>query len=104
DPGRSLRAPKGPGRLPRVIRSEEALDLLEAASTASSDAGDDADADPAAVAVVLRDLAVLEVLYGAGLRVAECCGLRRGDLEPDRGLVTVVGKGAKVRRVPVGEP
>ena len=104
DPGRSLRAPKGTARLPRVIRSEEAIDLLEAASTASSDAHADADAEPVAVAIVLRDLAVLEVLYGAGLRVAECCGLRIADCDLDRGLVTVVGKGSKLRRVPIGAP
>jgi integrase/recombinase XerC len=104
DPGRSLRAPKGTARLPRVIRSEEAIDLLEAASTASSDADADADAEPMTVAVVLRDLAVLEVLYGAGLRVAECCGLRITDCDLDRGLVTVVGKGSKLRRVPIGAP
>ena len=53
---------------------------------------------------MLRDLAVLEVLYGAGLRVAECCGLRIADCDLDRGLVTVVGKGSKVRRVPIGAP
>jgi integrase/recombinase XerC len=100
DPGRSLRAPKGAGRLPRVIRSEEAVDLLDAASAAVGE-GDD---DPVVVAVVLRDLAVLEVLYGAGLRVAECCGLRVADCDLDRGLVTVVGKGAKIRRVPIGAP
>ena len=54
--------------------------------------------------MVLRDLAVLEVLYGAGLRVAECCGLRIADCDLDRGLVTVLGKGSKVRRVPIGAP
>ncbi len=108
DPGVSLRAPKGGGRLPRVIRSDEAVDLLDAASDAAHATGlhaaDDAADDPVAVAVVLRDLAVLEVLYGAGLRVAECCGLRRADCDLERGLVTVLGKGSKVRRVPLGVP
>jgi integrase/recombinase XerC len=108
DPGVSLRAPKGGGRLPRVIRSEEAVDLLDAASDAAHAADDpgggEPDDDPVAVAVVLRDLAVLEVLYGAGLRVAECCGLRRADCDLERGLVTVLGKGSKVRRVPLGVP
>ena len=91
-----------------MIRSDEAVDLLDAASDAAastSDPGADEPADdPVAVAVVLRDLAVLEVLYGAGLRVAECCGLRRADCDLERGLVTVVGKGSKVRRVPLGVP
>ena len=104
DAGRSLRAPKGANRLPRVIRSDEANDLLDAAQ----DSRDEHDAshadDPVETAVVRRDLAVLEVLYGAGLRVAECCGLQRADCDLDRGLVTVVGKGSKVRRVPIGVP
>ncbi len=109
DVGRSLRAPKGANRLPRVIRSDEANDLLDAAQ-GSRDRRDAATAapggvdDPVATAVVLRDLAVLEVLYGAGLRVAECCGLRVADCDLARGLVTVLGKGSKVRRVPVGAP
>jgi integrase/recombinase XerC len=108
DPGVSLRAPKGGSRLPRVIRSEEAVDLLDAASDAADATGlhaaDHPADDPVVVAVVLRDLAVLEVLYGAGLRVAECCGLRRADCDLERGLVTVLGKGSKVRRVPLGVP
>jgi integrase/recombinase XerC len=125
DPGRGLRAPKGGSRLPRVIRADEAADLLdvvtlEAAALgggkATAHGGSDDDPEhPVATAVVLRDLAVLEVLYGAGLRVAECCGLRPDDVELGRrgrggdgglvtGLVTVVGKGSKIRRVPIGEP
>jgi site-specific recombinase XerD len=104
DPGRSLRAPKGGGRLPRVIRSEEATDLLDAASAAAGVVEGEPPDDPVVVAVVLRDLAVLEVLYGAGLRVAECCGMRIDDCDLDRGLVTVVGKGSKIRRVPIGVP
>jgi site-specific recombinase XerD len=101
DPGRSLRAPKGASRLPRVIRSDEANELLDAATVATAVT---ADLDAVELAVVLRDLAVLEVLYGAGLRVAECCGLQRDDCDLGRGLVTVVGKGSKVRRVPIGAP
>ena len=96
DPGASLRTPKGASRLPRVIRCEEAVDLLDDASDAPSTSTDDGDGDdPVAAAVVLRDLAVLEVLYGAGLRVAECCGLRIADCDLDRGLVTVLGKGVE---------
>jgi integrase/recombinase XerC len=48
--------------------------------------------------------AVVELLYGAGLRVSECCGLDVGDVDLRRSLVTVLGKGAKVRRLPLGEP
>jgi integrase/recombinase XerC len=104
DLGGLLRAPKGASRLPRVIRSEEANDLLdEVADAVDLVAAEEGD-DPVAVAVVLRDLAVLEVLYGAGLRVSECCGLTLVDCDLDRGLVTVLGKGSKVRRVPLGGP
>jgi len=101
DPGTGLRAPKGASRLPRVPHVDEANDLLDEAAGLA--AGNDRD-DDVTSAVVLRDLAVLEVLYGAGLRVSECCSLRRDDVDLRRGLVTVVGKGSKIRRVPLGEP
>src|SRR5262249_55304548 len=111
DLGALLRAPKGASRLPRVIRAEEANDLLDdaadaadAAELATEDVGDDPARAGVARAIVVRDLAVLEVLYGAGLRVSECCGLRIDDCDLDRGLVTVLGKGSKVRRVPIGAP
>jgi len=103
DPGRSLRSPKGDARLPRVPRRDEAAAMLDGASARTADlaAGDH---DAVDLAVARRDVAVLEVLYGAGVRVSECCGLRRSDCDVDRGYVTVLGKGAKVRRVPLGEP
>jgi len=99
DPGSSLRTPRGSSRLPRVVRADDAAAMLDHVAAAAP-----TEPDPVELAVVLRDLAVLELLYGAGLRVAECCALRRGDLDLHRRLVTVLGKGAKVRRVPVGEP
>ena len=99
DPGRALRAPKGEARLPRVPRAAEAVALLESGADPDDVADDDAEA-----AVAWRDLAVLEVLYGAGLRVSECCGLRLEDVDLERGLVTVLGKRARTRRVPLGEP
>jgi integrase/recombinase XerC len=101
DAGASLRAPKGASRLPRVPHIDDANAMLDAAALPPPT---DADVDPVTLAVLLRDLALLEVLYGAGLRVAECCGLRRGDCDLRKGLVTVLGKGSKVRRVPIGEP
>src|SRR5258708_6918656 len=52
----------------------------------------------------MRDLAIVELLYGAGLRVSECCGLEVPDVDIRRSTVTVLGKGAKVRRLPLGEP
>lgn len=92
DPTTALKAPGGTGRLPRVLTPEE-LDVL-----LSPPAGEE---NPA---VRCRDDAVIELLYGAGLRVAELCGLALGDLDAAAGLVTVTGKGSRQRRVPVGEP
>ncbi|MEX2267916.1 MAG: tyrosine-type recombinase/integrase [Acidimicrobiia bacterium] len=102
DPGRALRAPRGDARLPRVLRAEEAAALLDGAG-ARVDLPDTLD-DPLAAALARRDVAVLEVLYGAGLRVSECCGLKIEDCDLRAGLVTVLGKGGRVRRVPIGEP
>ncbi|MGH9032474.1 MAG: tyrosine-type recombinase/integrase [Acidimicrobiia bacterium] len=107
DLGRSLRAPKGAARLPRVPRRSEAAALLDDTHrqvAARSDAAVDHDDDPRAMALALRDVAVLEVLYGAGLRVSECCGLDREDCDLRRRALTVMGKGSKARRVPLGEP
>lgn len=108
DPGRALRTPKGAARLPRVPRRAEAGALLDGVAEATLGAAERVEAgeavDPRELAVLRRDLAVLEVLYGTGIRVSECCGLRRQDLDLDRRHVTVLGKGAKVRRVPLGEP
>jgi len=56
------------------------------------------------VEVRLRDAALLELLYGSGLRVGEVCGLRVPDLDLVRRRVTVVGKGSKQRQVPLSEP
>ena len=105
DPGRSLRAPKGPARLPRVPRSSEAVALLDAA-VAQIQITDSSDEKPDAIsqATALRDLAVLEVLYSTGIRVSELCGLGPTDCDLRRGALTVLGKGSKVRRIPLGAP
>jgi site-specific recombinase XerD len=95
DPTRNLRAPKGDRRLPRVPKAAEVATLLEAPA-------DGAEAGLAA-AVALRDTAILEVLYGAGLRVSELCGLGPSDVDVRGGMVTVLGKRSKIRRVPLGE-
>lgn len=50
-----------------------------------------------------RDDAILELLYGSGLRVSELCGIDLGDLDLERGLARVLGKGSKERLVPVGD-
>lgn len=79
--------PRPPRRLPAVVVREQLDELLDA------DWGD----DPAA----LRDRAICELLYGAGLRVSELCGLRDGDVDDSAGVLRVVGKGSKERVVPV---
>ena len=95
DPARRLRAPNGDQRLPRVLGRAEVSGLL--------------DEPPARVAldepaIRQRDDAVLELLYGSGLRVSELCGLDLGGLALPRRLVTVWGKGGKQRVVPLSAP
>ena len=94
DPTAGLRAPSGEGRLPRVLKHDELTTLLDRPPAAAS-------TDPLQRA---RDDAVLELLYGCGLRVAELCGLTVSSVDLSARTVTVLGKGAKERRVPVGEP
>jgi site-specific recombinase XerD len=98
DPTRNLRTPRGDRRLPRVPKAAEVATLL--AETAAP--VDDADGGKE-TAVALRDAAVLEVLYGAGLRISELCGLGPSDVDLRGGMVTVLGKRSKIRRVPLGE-
>jgi integrase/recombinase XerC len=95
DPLLGVSAPGGGGRLPRVLHDAEIAALLDSPPPHVA-------ADPPAVR--LRDAAVLELLYGCGLRVAELCGLRPSDLDLPARAVTVWGKGAKQRRLPLGEP
>ncbi len=89
DPSRRLSAPRGDGRLPHVLKTEE-LDALLAEGRSD---------EP----VDLRDLAVVELLYGSGLRVGELCGLRPADVDLVRAQVLVWGKGAKQRLLPMSE-
>lgn len=94
DPSRRLTAPAGEARLPRVLSASELDELLDGARAAD-------DGDPARR---LRDDALLEVLYGSGLRVAELCGIDIKDLDLSGRAVTVWGKGSKQRRVPLSQP
>ncbi len=91
DPASRLRAPSGGGRLPRVLDRTEVSGLLDGAR--ASVCTDDA--------VRLRDDAVLELLYGSGLRVSELCGLDMGDIDVRTRTVSVVGKGDRQRHVPM---
>jgi integrase/recombinase XerC len=96
DPSLLLGRPKVANRLPTVLRVGEAAALMEAPAPAETD-------DPVAVAVRLRDEAILELLYGSGLRVSEVTTLTTEGLDLEGGRVHVVGKGSKERRVPLSE-
>jgi integrase/recombinase XerC len=88
DPARALPFPRLPRRLPRTLPRHDLGDALDRL------AGD----DPAS----RRDRALLELAYSSGLRLAELVGLNHGDLDRERGLVKVRGKGRRERIVPVG--
>ncbi|HEY7949185.1 MAG TPA: tyrosine-type recombinase/integrase [Acidimicrobiales bacterium] len=90
DPARRLTAPGGGARLPRVLDRSELDAMLDGARPAGADAS-----------ATARDDAVLELLYGCGLRVAELCRLDGGDIDLTERVVTVWGKGGRQRRVPM---
>jgi len=96
DPSLLLGRPKVANRLPTVLRAREAADLVEVPDADETD-------DPIERAVALRDRAILELLYGSGLRVSEVTSLRRDDIDLDGARVLVRGKGSKERRVPVSD-
>jgi integrase/recombinase XerC len=89
DPAAGLRNPKQPKRLPRLLRIDEVIRLL--------------DAVPIETLAGLRDRAMLETLYGGGLRVSELVGLNLDDLDAESDLVRVRGKGRRERLCPVGD-
>jgi integrase/recombinase XerD len=90
DPVEGILPPRLPGRLPKRLSGDEIAALLAAA-------------DPA-TPLGLRDRAMLEVAYGAGLRVTELVSLPLSALDRRAGLLRVFGKGRKERIVPLGEP
>jgi integrase/recombinase XerC len=92
DPTNGISVPAGNGRLPRVLDRRELSTLLDATTP-----------DDEPEWRHRRDDAVLEVLYGSGLRVGELCGLQVASLDLDRAAATVWGKGGKERRVPLSE-
>ncbi|MFJ4224983.1 tyrosine recombinase XerC [Microbacterium sp. NPDC089695] len=94
DPSLRLIAPKRGRSLPTVASQDAMRDLLDAQRAAA------ADGDP----IALRDHAMLEILYGAGIRVSELCGIDVDDVDLDRATARVLGKGAKERVVPFGVP
>jgi integrase/recombinase XerC len=89
NPASQLSAPKVPTLLPTVLKPGETVALVEAP------VGDDP--------YLVRDRAMLELLYAAGLRVSELCGLDVDDVDLDEQRVRVMGKGGREREVPVGD-
>ncbi len=91
DPTTDTESPRRPQALPKAIPEDDVLRLLD-----SIGEGEDP-GDP----VVLRDRALLELLYGTGIRVSEACGLGFGDLDLDGALIRVLGKRSRERIVPL---
>lgn len=104
DPTTGLRAPRGQGRLPKVLHDSQLAETLQpvAAAAAAGQGGDQVSSQP--VARELRDHAIVELLYGSGLRVGELCGLTRPDIDLAGRSVRVWGKGSKQRNVPLSDP
>jgi integrase/recombinase XerC len=89
-PAADLGTPRGPRRLPMVLKQGQVSELLAKPEPV----------DP----VGLRDRAILELLYATGIRVGELCGLRLADLDLGGDAVLVLGKGGRQRIVPFGAP
>jgi integrase/recombinase XerD len=88
NPAAAVQLPRRPRPLPKTLSPGEAERLIEAATGTQPRA--------------LRDQALVELLYGAGLRVSEAVGLGKTGIDLDQRLVRVVGKGGKERIVPIG--
>jgi integrase/recombinase XerD len=88
-PAENLDAPQKGFYLPKFLNQTEIENLLSAPDV-STETG-------------LRDRAILETMYAAGLRVSEICSLRIGDIDLDGGILTCTGKGSKTRKVPLGK-
>jgi integrase/recombinase XerC len=90
NPARALAVPKQRRKLPTFLSAEKATETVEMPT------------DRGTLAQHLRDRAMLEVLYGSGVRVSELVGLNASSVDLTRGFARVLGKGSKERLVPVG--
>jgi integrase/recombinase XerC len=95
DPAANLRSPRTTRTLPPTLDRATASQMLDEAIATARETGGP---------VAARDVAVLEVLYSTGIRVSELCGLDLNDLDRERRVVRVFGKGSKERTVPIGAP
>jgi integrase/recombinase XerC len=94
DAGALLASPKRHRTLPSSLRAADIRSLLDATAAAAHDEG----------ALGLRDVAIIEVLYATGIRVGELVGLDIDDIDRERNLLRVFGKGRRERSVPFGTP
>lgn len=101
NPFAGLRGPRRSRRLPCVISRSGMLKLLAAPVAALAEKKRP---DAARVYAARRDAAIIEFLYSSGVRVGEAAGLRRGDVDTQKGLFRVVGKGGKERMCVLGRP
>lgn len=99
DVAAALRSPRTGRRLPPTLDRGATATIFAALEDRIGSAD-----DPVAHALALRDRALVEVLYSSGVRVSELCALDRCDLDHERGLARVHGKGGKDRSVPLGGP
>ena len=95
DLGANLAIPKPHRVLPEVLNVNEAATVIKSLEVRVAE-------EP--TALNYRDLAILEVLYGSGIRVSELCGLDLGDIDNSRNTLNVIGKASKQRVVPLGIP
>ena len=89
DPSALIERPRLSKRLPKVLSVDEIVCITDEPNLGKSRG--------------LRDLAMIHLMYACGLRVSELCGVRLADLDRQRGVIAVLGKGGKRRLVPVGE-
>ncbi len=113
DVAERLASPRRPAALPNVLTAAQAWDLLapgprqvpdNVPSDDNAPSDGNAAAGPREQAVAVRDAAVLELLYATAVRVGELCGLGLDDIDGERRLVRVRGKGGRERAVPFGVP
>jgi integrase/recombinase XerC len=95
DVAATLATPKGHRTLPEVLDIADAKTAMDSLATRASE-----EETP----ISLRDVAMVELLYATGARVAELCGLDMRDIDYDRQTIRVLGKGNKERSIPLGNP
>lgn len=95
DVAATLATPKGHRTLPDVLEISDAKLAMDSLATRAAE-----EETP----ISLRDVAMVELLYATGARVAELCGLDLGDIDYDRQTIRVLGKGNKERTIPLGNP